>query len=196
MSDDMFSLWNISHREGDGLGSPYTNNGIESFHGTMSRQLSPHPGVQVFLRWIEAFSDECVRIIRATGAREWERSLDPQIRRIDILTRWTDLLQHYPTKALYQPLAFGFSCPHCGTVNPLAGRRRTHLLFKQVKDSLLSSLTVAIRAGFPRIQLCRALKNLDYWMGTLNSDNLREDEKTYIRQVCELCESLIGQLQY
>ena len=214
MSDDMFSLWNISHREGDGLGSLYTNNGIESFHGTMSRQLSPHPGVQVFLRWIEAFSDECVRIIRATGAREWERSLDPQIRRIDILTRWTDLLQHYPTKALYQPLAFGFSCPHCGTVNPLAGRRRTHLfcantsclyyshlietdtVFKQVKDSLLSSLTVAIRAGFPRIQLCRALKNLDYWMGTLNSDNLREDEKTYIHQVCELCESLIGQLQY
>lgn len=205
MGGDIFPLWNLSHRDGTGLGSMYTNNGIESFHKTMSRQLSPHPKIQSFLRWAEAFAEESIQMIRIQGPREWERDLDHTIRRVDVIGKWMNLLLNYPTKPLYRPFSFGFYCPHCGGLNQLAGVRRNHLLCQnescahykssiqagvvldQVKTSLRNSVDFAIRQMIPKRQICWALENLTIWMQTLDSDNLPDNEKDYIQRMCDFC---------
>ena len=212
MKKDIFPLWNVSHQDNDGLNTMYTNNGIESFHKLMSRQLNPHPQVQVFLRWAEDVCEERLKMIRFQATRDWEQSSDHRIQRIEVLARWADLLQYYPTRQEYRVLSFGFTCPHCARFNNLVGRRRCHLkcensqciyysrniecdtVFSQVQDSLLASLSMATRFQIPRDQLHTVLENLLFWMWTLYSDDIPEDERSYVLQVCHFLDDHCRQM--
>ena len=208
MKKDLFPLWNVSHQDNIGLITMYTNNGIESFHKIMSRQLNAHPQVQVFLRWAEDLCDERLQMIRVQPTREWQQDSDHHMQRIEVLARWADLLQYYPTSPRYRALAFSYQCPHCGMVNQLAGRRRCHLrcendqcvyysrnidcdiIFPQVRESLLESLNMATRVGVPTNQLHDMLVDLQFWLSTLYTESLPADEGNYIRQVSRLCDEL------
>ena len=202
MNDDQMRLWNFSDMDDDGLITRYTNNAIEAFHKRMSLELSPHPSVQRFLRWVEAYGKEKHQVITSTEPGWCTRDADKSVDRRETLFRWMQLLQEYPTREEFRVLAFSFTCD-CGVVNNLAGRRLSHLLcsnsecvhsrvllaidfvFEQASTTLGQTVAALRSSGDPSLVHATqvALDNLAFWFDTLVSDSSVPAELEYIQRM-------------
>ena len=207
MKDDLIGLWNFSDMDDDGLITRYTNNAIEAFHKRMSLELSPHPSVQRFLRWVEMYGKERHQVITSTEPGWCTRDADKSVDRREAIFRWMQLLQEYPTREEFRVLAFSFTC-HCGVINDLAGRRWSHLfcrnsecdysrglltvdfVFTQASMTLGQSVAALQSRSGDRSILQAALVDLAFWFDTLVSESSAPAELEYIQRMVDYIRSL------
>lgn len=203
MKDDtMFELWNFSSMDDEGLITLYTNNAIEAFHKRMSLELSPHPQIQRFLRWVESYGKEKHRSREVITPRNSTKDSQQWRDSVDIRACWTQILQNFVTKPEFCALHFEFTCPECQSVNVLAGRRQSHLrcenqncvhskielpcecVFTQAKESLIHSYLNQTGARYT------FLAKLEFWLHSLIPSFSTEGEKKYLFDMRKLAQSL------
>lgn len=209
LEDDMFLLWNFSSMDDQGLITMYTNNAIEAFHKRMAIELSPHPQVQRFLRWVESYGKEKHRARSVIAPRDSTKSSQQWKDRMDIRACWKHILQDFATKPEFCAIHFEFTCPKCQCINLLAGRRGSHLLCQnqdcfgskvelqyqcvldQAKQSLIAScMSLPVANANDQKETEILLWKLGFWFTTLASESCTEAQKAYLSEMRKLVGSL------